>query len=597
VVKKAVIVGLLLACVGLGWPFVVAATPVAAAATVTIQSNLCYQHSASGTSCMGGTGHEFDAYLPAGMTQATPGVILIHGGGFTGGDKMDLANLGNRLAADGMAAFSINYQLDDSTTVGFPVESQDVMTAISYVRAHAASFDVDPGRLASFGTSAGATLAVYSAMKASQSDPSAQVLADVGWSGGYDFTVADSGAVDPSQLQNVEDYLGCSDPTDPTGAATALAASAISLVGTGDPPTLLANSTDYKVGCEIVSPSQAEEMAADLTNAGVSVQLDLNNRCAHANGYVSVEFAPTAAFLEAHLYPTATSVVLPSAGASVSGTAVLDATASPGLDAVSYDLTGGTLSDQIVATATPTLYGWVAQWNTTSVQNGTYQLQSVGTYQGGDTTTGGTSATSPPVTVTVANAAPSTTVLIPGTGSTISGASSLLDASASANVTGVTYELSGGSLADQVIATGSPTIYGWLAQWNTTSVPNGTYQLQSVAIGPGGVSGTSGPVSVTVANAPPSTTVLIPSTGSIISGTSSLLDASASANVTGVTYEVSGGALSDQVIATGSPTIYGWLALWNTTSVPNGTYQLQSVAAYPGGVGGTSPPVAVIVAN
>lgn len=132
--RKPVIVGLLLTCVGLGLPLAVDATPVGAAATVTIQSNLCYQPSASGMSCMGGTSHKFDAYLPAGVTQATPGVILIHGGGFTGGDKTDLANLGNRLAADGMAAFSINYRLDSSTIAGFPMESQDVMTAISYVQ-------------------------------------------------------------------------------------------------------------------------------------------------------------------------------------------------------------------------------------------------------------------------------------------------------------------------------------------------------------------------------------------------------------------------------------------------------------------------------
>ena len=241
-------------------------------------------------------------------------------------------------------------------------------------------------------------------------------------------------------------------------------------------------------------------MANDLTNIGVPVQLDLNNRCAHANGYVSVEFAPTAAFLESHLYPAATAVVLPSKDASLSGTTVLDATASPGLNAVQFELSGGSLSDRVIATATPTLYGWLAQWNTTSVPNGTYALQSVSTYQGGVTAKGGVSAVSPAVTVTVANAPPTTTVLIPGSGSSLSGISSLLDASASANVTRLTYELSGGSLSGQVIATATPTLYGWLAQWNTTSVPNGTYALQSVAVSSGGVSGTSPAVSVTVAN-------------------------------------------------------------------------------------------------
>ena len=497
--RRLVVVSLLVTCVGLGFPpWVGEIATAGAASAVSIEANLCYEP--SGASCAGGGSHQFDAYLPANETQETPGVILIHGGGFTGGNKSDLANLGNKLAADGMAAFSINYRLDSSTVVGFPMESQDVMAAISYIRGHATSFDVDPTRLASFGTSAGATLAVYSALKAYQTDPSAQVLADVGWSGGYDFTVGDSGAIDPTQLQNVQDYLGCSDPTDPSCASTAEAASAVSLIGVGEPAALLANSTDYKVGCEIVPPSQAEEMATDLTGVGVPVQLDLNNRCAHANGYVSVEFAPTAAFLEAHLNPAATNVVLPSSGASLSGSTYLDATASPGMSAVQFELSGGALSDQVIATATPTIYGWLAQWDTTSVPNGPYALQSVSTYQGGVVAKGGVSATGQAVSVTVANAPPSTTVLIPGAGSTLSGSLSLLDASASANATGVRYELSGGALSDQVIATATPTIYGWLAQWDTTSVPNGSYTLQSIASYAGGISGESPNVSVTVTN-------------------------------------------------------------------------------------------------
>ena len=274
--------------------------PAGATSAATVEANLCYQ-SSHGT-CVDGTSHQFDAYLPSGATQKTPGVILIHGGSFIGGDKATFASIATKLAGDGFAAFSINYRLDSSTVVGFPMESQDVMAAINYVRAHAKTFNVDPNRLGSFGSSAGATLAVYSAMKANQSDPSARVLADVGWSGGYDFTVGTSGAVDPQQLQNIEYYLGCSDPADPACAATATAASAVSLVQAGGPATLLANSTDYGVGCEIVDPAQAQEMATDLTAAGVPVQLDLNAACAHAVGYANIELAPTVAFLEAHLF-------------------------------------------------------------------------------------------------------------------------------------------------------------------------------------------------------------------------------------------------------------------------------------------------------
>ena len=53
-----------------------------------------------------------------------------------------------------------------------------------------------------------------------------------------------------------------------------------------------------------------------------------------------------------------------------------------------------------------------------------------------------------------------------------------------------------------MIAIATPTYYGWLAQWNTTSVPNGTYTLQSVASYSQYFlsSGTSAPVTITVAN-------------------------------------------------------------------------------------------------
>ena len=50
-------------------------------------------------------------------------------------------------------------------------------------------------------------------------------------------------------------------------------------------------------------------------------------------------------------------------------------------------------------------------------------------------------------------------------------------------------------------------------------------------------------------------------------------------------------------VATGAPTLYGWLAVWNTTTVPNGTYTLQSVASYVGGVSGTSAGISVTISN
>ena len=190
--------------------------------------------------------------------------------------------------------------------------------------------------------------------------------------------------------------------------------------------------------------------------------------------------------------------------------------------------------------------------------------------------------------------APTTNVVLPSNAATLSG-TAILDAAASPGVTKVQYEVTGGSLSNAVIATATPTIYGWLASWNTTTVPNGTYTLQSVASS-GGLKGTSPGITITVDNPPPTTTVVLPSNDATLSGNQHL-DATASPGVTKVQYEVTGGSLSDAVIATATPTIYGWLAAWNTTTVPNGTYTLQSVASYAGGVSGTSAGISVIVSD
>lgn len=193
---------------------------------------------------------------------------------------------------------------------------------------------------------------------------------------------------------------------------------------------------------------------------------------------------------------------------------------------------------------------------------------------------------------------PTSTVLIPSNGASTAGTQTL-DATAFdyGSVTKVEFHLTGGSLNKSLIATGTPTIYGYLASWNTTSVPNGSYSLQSEAYDAAGLTGFSPGVTVTVNNAPPTTSVLVPSNGATVKGTQVTLDASAASGVSKVQFELTGGSLTDSVIATAVPTIYGWLAAWNSQSVPDGAYTLQSVASYPGGVTGASPGISVTVGN
>jgi outer membrane protein assembly factor BamB len=195
--------------------------------------------------------------------------------------------------------------------------------------------------------------------------------------------------------------------------------------------------------------------------------------------------------------------------------------------------------------------------------------------------------------------APTTSVLVPSAGASLAG-DQWLDAGASDNVgvSRVEFLLSGGSYDQAPIATATPTYYGWLAGWDTTSVPDGTYTLQSVAYDAAGNAGYSAGITVTVDNTPPTTSVLVPSAGASLAG-DQWLDAGASDNVgvSRVEFLLSGGSYDQAPIATATPTYYGWLAGWDTTSVPDGTYTLQSVAYDAAGNAGYSAGITVRVDN
>ena len=196
--------------------------------------------------------------------------------------------------------------------------------------------------------------------------------------------------------------------------------------------------------------------------------------------------------IEKGIVPTTTSVLIPSSGATLSGSTILDASAS-NATSVEFLLFGGPYgyAAPVVCTATQTYYGWLCSWITTDVPNGSYGLVSEASGAGG-------SAFSSGVGITVSNP-PTTSVLFPSSGATLSG-STTLDASAS-NATSVEFRIFGGiyGYSAPVLCTATLTYYGWLCSWDTTKVPNGSYALLSEAFNSGGSAFSSG-VGITVSN-------------------------------------------------------------------------------------------------
>lgn len=115
---------------------------------------------------------KLDIYLPdESFERPIPAVLLIHGGGWRGGDKADPRerNIGNTLASHGYAVFSINYLLngevqdEDGNTrhiIAWPQNIYDCKSALRFIRAYAKDYGIDPNRIAVMGGSAGGHLSM-----------------------------------------------------------------------------------------------------------------------------------------------------------------------------------------------------------------------------------------------------------------------------------------------------------------------------------------------------------------------------------------------------------------------------------------------------
>jgi acetyl esterase/lipase len=107
-----------------------------------------------------GTPLTLDLY-PAQRPGPRPCVIVIHGGSWSGGDSRQLPELNSRLAKEGYEVAAINYRLAPRYKNPEPVE--DVRSALSWLRSHAAEFSIDTSAFVLLGRSAGAQIALLAA--------------------------------------------------------------------------------------------------------------------------------------------------------------------------------------------------------------------------------------------------------------------------------------------------------------------------------------------------------------------------------------------------------------------------------------------------
>jgi len=97
-----------------------------------------------------------DLYLPDKKNGAA--IVVIHGGGWRGGDKSTFIGPALRYAKQGYVAVSINYRL--SGEAKFPAAVEDCKCAVRWLRAHAGEYKFNPGKIGATGSSAGGHLSL-----------------------------------------------------------------------------------------------------------------------------------------------------------------------------------------------------------------------------------------------------------------------------------------------------------------------------------------------------------------------------------------------------------------------------------------------------
>jgi acetyl esterase/lipase len=144
-----------------------------------------------------------DLMVPAGSAAPVPLVIWIHGGGWSSGSRLPIPANVSSLCGHGFAVASIDYRF--STVARWPAQIQDCKGAVRWLRAHAASYGIDPGRFGAWGASAGGQLA---AMLGTSGDIGTEVIGNARVD--LEGTVGGNAGIS-SRVQAVVDWYGAVD--------------------------------------------------------------------------------------------------------------------------------------------------------------------------------------------------------------------------------------------------------------------------------------------------------------------------------------------------------------------------------------------------
>lgn len=211
-----------------------------------------------------------DAYVPDGPGPF-PGVLVIHGGGWSARRPGDMAGISRTLARRGFVALNVVYRLAPENR--YPAAVDDVREALRWARRESAALKLDPAKVGAWGYSAGAHLAAMLGVESGEDlDAADRVQAVVAGGIPAVFELWPKSPI-------VTPFIGYTFAEDPE---LWRAASPITHVTSDDAPFFLYHGTKDT----LVEPAQAERMAAALAKEGVRHELFLVKGRGHVGAFV-----------------------------------------------------------------------------------------------------------------------------------------------------------------------------------------------------------------------------------------------------------------------------------------------------------------------
>ena len=185
-----------------------------------------------------------------------PAVLMIHGGGWMGGDKAGLSQRCRALAARGYTVVNINYRLvNGEPDHSWPAALDDARQALGWIRANADTLEVDAARVGVMGDSVGGELALF--------------LGAGGRHSGVRCTVVESGPVDlltaPSFTAKIDPMVFTAKPIEDAYRS----ASPVYTITHASAPTMVVHGR----ADELVPFSQADELMGVLRRQKVAAVL------------------------------------------------------------------------------------------------------------------------------------------------------------------------------------------------------------------------------------------------------------------------------------------------------------------------------------